>query len=202
MNRIVVSLEFDDVFDDMYGGTCRVLDLTRKMAFELERCVVNVVQAGTGRMHLRLADRLDDPTRRQALVHRLASIPTVRVVTAEEVRTSCATAERIAVGDGGPSRRRGAPMATQSRAHVEIDSEECKGCGLCVTACPPDCLELDTQLNGYGVHPARGKGDGCTGCGICFYCCPEPGAITVFHAAAKPEAAADRVPEAGHAASL
>lgn len=85
MNRIVVSLEFDDMFDDMYGGTCRVLDLTRKMAFELERCVVNVVQAGTGRMHLRLADRLDDPTRRQALVHRLANIPTVRVVTAEEV---------------------------------------------------------------------------------------------------------------------
>lgn len=66
------------------------------------------------------------------------------------------------------------------RGKVEIDTEECKGCGLCVEACPPKCLALSPDLNHQGFHPARYLGKGCTGCGICFYCCPEPGAITVF----------------------
>jgi NAD-dependent dihydropyrimidine dehydrogenase PreA subunit len=69
-----------------------------------------------------------------------------------------------------------------ARGMVKIDSEECKGCGLCVEACPPKCLETEMGLNQYGVHPARYLGEGCTGCGICFYTCPEPGAITVFRA--------------------
>jgi len=71
-------------------------------------------------------------------------------------------------------------MAGQARGTVIIDVEECKGCGLCVDSCPPECLELATELSAYGVHPARYTGEDCTGCGICFYCCPEPGAITVY----------------------
>lgn len=67
-----------------------------------------------------------------------------------------------------------------ARGKVTISVEECKGCGLCVESCPPKCLELATELSGYGVHPARYTGSDCTGCGICFYCCPEPGAITVY----------------------
>jgi NAD-dependent dihydropyrimidine dehydrogenase PreA subunit len=71
---------------------------------------------------------------------------------------------------------------------VEVNSEECKGCGLCVAACPPKALELTQSLNRYGVHPGRYLGAGCTGCGICFFACPEPGAITVYRAVAvKPE---------------
>jgi len=61
-----------------------------------------------------------------------------------------------------------------------INVDECKGCGLCVDSCPPECLELTPELSGYGVHPARYTGESCTGCGICFYCCPEPGAISVY----------------------
>ncbi|MBI4241361.1 MAG: 4Fe-4S binding protein [Candidatus Rokubacteria bacterium] len=76
-------------------------------------------------------------------------------------------------------------MATQSRGRVVIHLEECKGCGLCVEACPTDCLDLETPLSGASVHPARYTGEGCTGCGICFYCCPEPGAITIVRVAAK-----------------
>jgi len=71
-------------------------------------------------------------------------------------------------------------MAGQARGNILIDVEECKGCGLCVEACPPECLELRSELNAYGVHAACYTGEGCTGCGICFYCCPEPGAITVY----------------------
>ena len=67
-----------------------------------------------------------------------------------------------------------------ARGSVTIDVEECKGCGLCIDACPPRCLELAPTLSVYGVHAARYTGSGCTGCGICFYNCPEPGAIAVY----------------------
>jgi 2-oxoglutarate ferredoxin oxidoreductase subunit delta len=74
------------------------------------------------------------------------------------------------------------------RGKVTIDINECKGCGLCVEACPPKCLELEDGLNSYGVHPAHYLGVDCTGCGICFYTCPEPGAITVYKMAPPPKA--------------
>jgi 2-oxoglutarate ferredoxin oxidoreductase subunit delta len=71
-------------------------------------------------------------------------------------------------------------MPTGPRGKVVINVEECKGCGLCVDSCPPECLHLAHELSAYGVHPATYDGQGCTGCGICFYCCPEPGAIIVY----------------------
>jgi NAD-dependent dihydropyrimidine dehydrogenase PreA subunit len=71
-------------------------------------------------------------------------------------------------------------MASQPRGNVVIDPDECKGCGLCVESCPPECLVLAPELSKYGVHPAHYTGQDCTGCGACFYCCPEPGAITVY----------------------
>jgi 2-oxoglutarate ferredoxin oxidoreductase subunit delta len=70
-------------------------------------------------------------------------------------------------------------MTSQPRGNVIIDPEECKGCGLCVDSCPPECLFLDADLNKYGVHAAQYTGSDCTACSACFYCCPEPGAITV-----------------------
>ena len=67
-------------------------------------------------------------------------------------------------------------------------------------ACPPKCLMLLPELNGYGVHPARYTGEGCTGCGVCFYVCPEPGAITVYRLMVpKP---LNLETEASHAATL
>lgn len=69
--------------------------------------------------------------------------------------------------------------AKRSRGMVFIREEECKGCELCVDACPVDVLELSSDLNSHGYHPSVYIGEGCTGCGVCFYVCPEPGAITV-----------------------
>jgi NAD-dependent dihydropyrimidine dehydrogenase PreA subunit len=57
---------------------------------------------------------------------------------------------------------------------------ECKGCGLCIEACPPKVIHLSERLNHYGYRTATYAGKGCTGCGICFMACPEPGAITVM----------------------
>jgi len=89
-------------------------------------------------------------------------------------------------------------MATHARGYVEVSAEECKGCGLCIEACPPKCLLFARELSAYGVHPVKYSGDGCTACGICFYCCPEPGAITVYRATPLPRAAQ----ELSHAGTL
>ena len=71
-------------------------------------------------------------------------------------------------------------MKAADRGRLDLDAEECKGCGLCVEACPPKVLVLAPQLNRYGYHPVTYSGEGCTGCGICFFACPEPGAIVVW----------------------
>jgi 2-oxoglutarate ferredoxin oxidoreductase subunit delta len=77
-----------------------------------------------------------------------------------------------------------APIGKPDRGSVEMNSEECKGCGLCVEACPPKVLHLAEELNRYGYRPAIYGGRGCTGCGICFFVCPEPGGIRVLRLAA------------------
>jgi NAD-dependent dihydropyrimidine dehydrogenase PreA subunit len=66
------------------------------------------------------------------------------------------------------------------RGRLEIDEEECKGCGLCIEACPPKVISLSERLNHFGYRTALYLGRGCTACGICFMACPEPGAITVL----------------------
>ena len=66
------------------------------------------------------------------------------------------------------------------RGKLRIDVDECKGCGICVEACPPKVISINERLNHYGYRTAEYAGAGCTGCGICFMACPEPGAITVL----------------------
>jgi NAD-dependent dihydropyrimidine dehydrogenase PreA subunit len=68
----------------------------------------------------------------------------------------------------------------RDRGLLRVDINECKGCALCIEACPPKAIHLSDALNHYGYRTATFKGTGCTGCGICFLACPEPGAITVL----------------------
>jgi Pyruvate/2-oxoacid:ferredoxin oxidoreductase delta subunit len=91
-------------------------------------------------------------------------------------------------------------MAGAARGKVEINDEECKGCGLCIESCPPKCLAFAQALSHSGVHPAQYTGHDCSGCGICFYCCPEPGAITVYRLKTQPRVATTAGGE--HAAAL
>ena len=72
------------------------------------------------------------------------------------------------------------PGQKQDRGQLRIDEQECKGCGLCIEACPPKVISMSERLNHSGYRTALYAGVGCTGCGICFMVCPEPGAITVY----------------------
>jgi NAD-dependent dihydropyrimidine dehydrogenase PreA subunit len=72
------------------------------------------------------------------------------------------------------------PDRKPDRGQLRIDEEECKGCGLCIEACPPKVISLSERLNHYGYRTAVYAGSRCTACGICFMVCPEPGAITVM----------------------
>lgn len=60
-------------------------------------------------------------------------------------------------------------------ARIELDEERCKGCGLCIAACPRKIIRLRLELlNGKGFHPAGvDRMDLCTGCTICATICPD-----------------------------
>jgi 2-oxoglutarate ferredoxin oxidoreductase subunit delta len=65
--------------------------------------------------------------------------------------------------------------------NVIIDTEKCKGCGLCVNACPKNVLSVNTDcLNTLG-YLAIGVTDidSCVGCIGCALMCPD-GAISIF----------------------
>jgi 2-oxoglutarate ferredoxin oxidoreductase subunit delta len=63
---------------------------------------------------------------------------------------------------------------------IEVSEKYCKGCELCVNACPQEVLQLDMEhLTPKGYHPAHIFKDGCTGCAICALVCPDA-AITVY----------------------
>ena len=56
---------------------------------------------------------------------------------------------------------------------IIIDTERCKGCGLCVTACPKDCITISEKSNKNGYFPAETNNSSCTGCAMCAVICPE-----------------------------
>jgi NAD-dependent dihydropyrimidine dehydrogenase PreA subunit len=64
--------------------------------------------------------------------------------------------------------------------YVMVESEQCKGCGLCIGVCPKECLEVGPAVNGIGYKFVEFRQNGCTACGFCYYICPEFGAITVY----------------------
>ncbi len=74
----------------------------------------------------------------------------------------------------------------QDRGRLQVNGEECKGCGLCVEACPPRVIQLSKRLNHYGYQTATYTDSGCTACGICFLVCPEPCAIAVLRVKNRP----------------
>lgn len=58
---------------------------------------------------------------------------------------------------------------------VDINSERCKGCNLCVVACPTDVLALQSkEVNDRGYRFAYTLNpDNCIGCASCALVCPD-----------------------------
>ncbi len=71
---------------------------------------------------------------------------------------------------------------------VVIDSIRCKGCELCVVACPADVLKLQPQeVNDRGYHYAyTAHPEACIGCAACATVCPDA-CIEVYRAVERAE---------------
>ncbi len=61
-----------------------------------------------------------------------------------------------------------------AKGKPDINSERCKGCGLCVKACPEAILELAEKFNKQGHHYAVCVSpERCTACMFCATICPD-----------------------------
>ena len=60
-------------------------------------------------------------------------------------------------------------------AVLTFDQAACKGCKICLAACPQKILELDTsRVNAKGYNPAFCvELTKCTACAICAKVCPD-----------------------------
>ncbi|NLI15852.1 MAG: 4Fe-4S binding protein [candidate division Zixibacteria bacterium] len=57
---------------------------------------------------------------------------------------------------------------------IEVDIKRCKGCELCIVACPEGVIALSKTFAPSGYYPAMmAKPEACTGCRQCAYVCPD-----------------------------
>lgn len=65
---------------------------------------------------------------------------------------------------------------------VTINQERCKGCNLCVVACPTHSLSLSPDVNHRGYNYCiDSQPETCIGCSSCAIICPDA-CITVYRA--------------------
>ncbi len=59
-------------------------------------------------------------------------------------------------------------------AYIIIDKEACKGCALCIKACPKDVIAIAEESNKAGIFAATPvNNQKCIGCSMCAIMCPD-----------------------------
>ena len=67
-----------------------------------------------------------------------------------------------------------------AKFEVLVDGDFCKGCELCLMACPKKIIVMSTHINDKGYSPAEiTKQEECIGCKACALLCPD-GAISIY----------------------
>mgnify|MGYP001172527130 CR=1 FL=1 len=65
------------------------------------------------------------------------------------------------------------------KGRIVIDNTLCKGCYLCISVCPNDCITIAAEPNEKGYYPAKvvdihdKNGGKCIGCALCAIICPD-----------------------------
>jgi len=71
------------------------------------------------------------------------------------------------------------------RGAIVVDTEKCKGCGVCVVVCPTKVIGLAKEVNSKGYNYSyMANPESCVGCTSCGLVCPDS-AITVYKAKAE-----------------
>ena len=65
------------------------------------------------------------------------------------------------------------------KGEIVVDIERCKGCEVCIDACPTETIAMVDAVNGKGYHYMQNTKGACTGCTNCAIVCPD-GVITVY----------------------
>jgi 2-oxoglutarate ferredoxin oxidoreductase subunit delta len=67
---------------------------------------------------------------------------------------------------------------------IVVDKERCKGCELCIEACPEKIIGLSKQINLRGYFFAQVPDSAkCIGCRVCAVACPDVAISVVMNGA-------------------
>jgi 2-oxoglutarate ferredoxin oxidoreductase subunit delta len=59
-------------------------------------------------------------------------------------------------------------------AKMTVDANYCKGCGLCIDACPKKIISFSKNINSKGYHYAEVVNQNeCIACKMCYQICPD-----------------------------
>ena len=57
---------------------------------------------------------------------------------------------------------------------IKFKIDRCKGCWLCIDACPANNIKMSKELNGKGCNYAELVDiEKCNACGLCYQMCPD-----------------------------
>lgn len=59
----------------------------------------------------------------------------------------------------------------KAKAHADISL--CKGCHLCIEACPTEAIKPSNTVNKQGYEVITIDEEACIGCGQCYTICPD-----------------------------